>query len=109
MKSENLIGSIEKRLQGYCKVAGFHLDTRPDLYYDLVLVLEREEDSRLIRLVCKDVSNLRLEDFGGGLTQFRFLKIEDVSDQQWDRVRFRLRELEDSHFECKCFDLLIEA
>lgn len=108
MMNSNSIVPIEKRLSGFRNIRSVHLDAKPDLSYDLILILEQEESGKTLRIELRDVSDLRLESFGGGLMQFRLLKIEDVSDRQWDRVRFHISELEDAQFECSCADVAID-
>ena len=61
--------------------------------YDMTLVLSNSKDEIVI-LKCQDVSNLRVSDFGGGLTQFMCLRSQDVSERQLDRVCFQFVELE---------------
>jgi hypothetical protein len=106
--SSGVILSLQQRLREYSKVDSLHLDARADGYYDLTLVLAEESGALQLRVVFLDVSNLRIESFGGGLTQLRLLRIEDISDRQLDRIRFHVKELEDAQFECDCFDVRIK-
>lgn len=71
---------------------------------DLALDLASGEEHRasLISVVFKDVSNLSISNFGGGLTQLLLLDVEDVSTRQLDRVHLQVRELEREMLSLDC-------
>ena len=69
---------------------------------DVTLHLESPTTSKGLSLLLKEVSGLRLKEFGGGLTQLLFLVIEDVSEAQLDRINFHVKETERGTFECDC-------
>ncbi len=108
MSGKTHAGSLQQQLSGCWTVHSLYFESRPDLYYDLSLVLEKSGDR--VRVIFRDVSNLRIDDFGGGLTQLRGLKIDDISARQWDRARYSITELEDEkHFACNCFNVTVET
>jgi hypothetical protein len=74
---------------------------------DLTLQLENPSSQKAITLVLKEVANLRLNEFGGGLTQLLLLMIEDVRGLQYDRINFKVKEIERGTFECHCRDFEI--
>lgn len=102
--------SLQQQLSSYLTLHSLRVEARPDLCYDLSIVLEIDENGNRIRVIFRDVRNLRLNAFGGGLTQIRGIRVENSSARQWDRVRYHITELEDeTHFACNCFDITVEA
>jgi len=73
------------------------------------LVLELLDDDRrpTARVVAEahGVAELSTLGFGGGVTQVLCLRARDVSDQQHDRVRFVLEDLENGALSLKCEEL----
>src|SRR5258706_15909865 len=55
------------------------------------------------------VTNLSLQDFGGGLTQLMSLRVEDVSGRQWDRIAYSVTELKHESIAFLCRDVSIPA
>jgi len=53
------------------------------------------------------VSNLKLQEFGGGLTQLLYLTIEDIQEFQLDRINFRIKDVERGMLQCYCTDFEI--
>lgn len=73
------------------------------------LVLDLLDDDRrpTARVVAEahGVAEWRTLGLGGGVTQLLCLRARDVSDQQHDRVRFVLEDLENGALSLKCEDL----
>jgi hypothetical protein len=73
------------------------------------LVLELLDDDRRpkIRVVAEahGVSDWSAQGFGGGITQLLCLRARDVSDQQHDRVKFILEDIENKALSLKCEEL----
>jgi len=55
------------------------------------------------------VSNLRIEDFGGGMTQLLLLVVEDIRDKQLDRLNYQIRELERNSISFMCRTAIIKG
>lgn len=100
-------GSTSK-IRGFTQLNRLHLDGGADFEYDLLLELEDPHSGAKIEVRCAQVSNLRLSEFGGGLIQLLCLEIDDVSERQWEGVRYHLQELERDTFECHCREIIIE-
>jgi len=67
---------------------------------DLSLRLENPSNGKAVALTLNEVANLKLKEFGGGLTQLLYLVVEDVRESQLDRINFRMRDVERETFEC---------
>jgi hypothetical protein len=74
--------------------------------YELRIVLAHPSGQSLL-LSCRDVSSLRLADFGGGLTQFLAFRCKDVRLKHLDRVSFHFSELERETISFDCSDAQI--
>lgn len=48
------------------------------------------------------VSNLRIEGFGGGITQLLLLEVKDIRYKQLDRLSYEIRELEANAISFMC-------
>lgn len=94
----------EQSLRGFTNVLRLHLDAR-SRHYDLTLELGSDESGDVLRVIFTDVSNLVLSSFGGGLTQLRLLKIENLSDRQLERIRYHVSEVEDEILAFDCFGI----
>jgi hypothetical protein len=95
--------AINEALNGFANVVELSLISRGNLAsYDLTVVLANDNGDSL-RLRCNDVSNLRVSEFGGGLTQLLALRCDDVRDQQHDRVTFHFSDLERALLDFNCF------
>jgi hypothetical protein len=73
-----------------------------DYALDLVLAKGMAGSSDSVRMHCEAVSQFEVKGFGGGHTQLLYLVVEDVSDRQWDRVRFRVGDAEDDKMSFYC-------
>ncbi|GAL43569.1 MULTISPECIES: hypothetical protein [Citrobacter] len=86
-----------------------HIDIDPiTMKYNVLFSLSDNEDVvDEVSFYFYDVSNMRMEDIGGGLTQFMHLKIS-VIDVSNDRNKYKLEDVEDSKisFEFNSVDLL---
>ena len=93
---------INAAIAGYTDVVTLelHLDVLTG-FYELRLELCDANNDSLI-LSCQDVSNLRIVEFGGGLTQFLGLRCDDVRSRQIDREAFHFadHERETVNFYC---------
>jgi hypothetical protein len=73
----------------------------------LVLELLNDDRRSTARVVVEahGVTEWRTLGLGGGVTQLLCLRASDVSDQQHDRVRFVLEDLENGALSLKCEEL----
>jgi len=64
--------------------------------YDLLLVLAKDDmpESPAVAARFQTVSDLSVHAFGGGFTQLLCIFVEDVSNQQWDRIAYRVYDAE---------------
>jgi hypothetical protein len=85
VKSESIFAEITYQLTGYTSLRRLEFGQvgEPGVY-ELVLVLARGSDSQspAISARFRNVSNLAVQDFGGGLTQLLYLAVEDMSSRQ---------------------------
>ena len=101
---------IVRQLRGFTIVTDVRLTFDCSTWAsDLTVTLAADErpGADVVMLLCRGVSELTLRDFGGGLTQLLYLAIDDVRNEQLDRVRFRVREVERSNFSLACRDLSV--
>jgi hypothetical protein len=85
---------INRNLAGYTEVRQLDIQFEVETgSYELQLTLaDAQGDTRI--LSCRDISSLKMDDFGGGLTQFLVLRCDDVREMQLDRVALHFAELE---------------
>jgi hypothetical protein len=89
-------------LVGFTEVIELKLQTdRASQEYDLQLVLADGRGDTIV-LNCSGISNFRMSEFGGGLTQFLALRAEDVRSQQLDRIVFHFTDLERGTIDFTC-------
>lgn len=95
---------INAALLGFTDVRRLEFETDPvSGECDLELRLECASDTRrAIEVLLSGVADLSIGDYGGGRTQLLLLRVEDISDEQRDRVNYRVRELEHDRFACVC-------
>lgn len=82
-----------------------HLDSEEGIVkYDLFITLAESETqgAKKISVVFFDVCELRVVDFGGGLTQFMDLKVTRIDDGL-DRIRYELSDEEYEKIYCKFY------
>lgn len=72
--------------------------------YDLTMSLADGDapDSKVVKVRFVDVSDMRVEAFGGGLVQFLCLEVVDFAPHQWERVRLEVRETEHGSIRFRC-------
>ena len=100
--------ALTDRLFGYTTVI------RLEFNYDLVssvcnlfLQPENPTNGKTLTLLLKEISHLKLQEFGGGLTQLLFILVEDVRELQFDRINYHVKDVERGMFECQCRDIAI--
>ncbi len=79
--------------------------------YDLILRLSpdgKNGPSDVTLRFC-EVGQLRVNQFGEGLTQILLLNVEDLSANQLERIRYRVTELENDSIAFTCRDMSIET
>jgi hypothetical protein len=104
------IADVTHRFSGFTFVRLFRLMVDAVTgEYSLQLELSDTEHDTAHRVIAsfQDVSDLSLRSFGGGWTQFLYLGIEECSVNQWDRVRFRVRDLENEAVSFSCKHIVI--
>ena len=84
--------------RGFTIVRGLALEVDPEDCWRSNLILELSKGDAptesILRVTFRGVSQLRLQRFGGGLTQVLHLQATDISKQQLDQVSYEIRELE---------------
>jgi hypothetical protein len=95
-----------KRLaDGFSALRRAHFDCEPESgICNLALELARDEGypAEVLRIVFSDVSSLQMREMGGGLTQILCLSIEDRKEEQLDRKRYFVSELETQNISFWC-------
>ena len=94
---------INEVLKGFTNVVQLSLTLSGNMdHYDLTILLA-EDTGGTLHLSCKDVSNLQISEFGGGLTQLLALRCDDVRAQQHDRVTLHFADVERDSLNFDCF------
>ena len=75
--------------------------------YSLKLILA-DDSGNTVALRCEEVSNLRIRDFGGGLTQFLALRGRDARTNQIDKVNLHFSDLERGAIALDCRSASLE-
>ncbi len=103
------LDELKRALLKHTCVRSLHLDMdSKTCKYDLLLTLSVDEKGKdELTLYFYDIHALKLNDFGGGLSQFLHLTIRKL-ENGYDRVRYFIEELEHSSvlFQCNSFDVL---
>jgi hypothetical protein len=97
--------------RGFTAIRQLHFECEPESgICTLVLELARDEtfSADIVRLVFSDVSRLQVRGMGGGLTQVLCLSIEDRKQDQLDRMRFFVSELENQNISFHCSRFVVE-
>jgi hypothetical protein len=68
---------INNAIESFTDVVELRISSSAGRGYELTLMLANT-DRAVAKLECSDVSNLRIAEFGGGLTQLLCLRAEDV-------------------------------
>jgi hypothetical protein len=104
------IDELNRRLAGFTDVMEMALRWNyASCGYDLSIVLSHQIDARTLTLRCSNVSQLRLSDFGGGITQFLGLQGEDVTAHQLEIIRFRFVDSEYREIEFACAEATLDT
>lgn len=73
---------------------------------DCTVQLEMADDlrrsARRVALKFAGVSGLELREWGGGFTQLMCLHVDDLRSKQWDRISYRVVDLEHGRLEFLC-------
>ena len=69
------------------------IDFDNDKYNLLLKLAKSERGNASCSIIFYDVSNLKIKDFGGGLTQFMHAKIQKT-ESGYDRAKYIFEELE---------------
>ena len=72
------------------------------------LVRDDSERAEAVRATFEGVSNLSAQNLGGGLTQLLYLVVEDIKDQQLDRLRYSVCEAERDSIRFLCRTVAVE-
>jgi hypothetical protein len=103
------LDELKRALLKHTCVQSFHLDLdSKTCKYDLLLTLSVDEKKKdELTLYFYDIHALKLNDFGGGLSQFLHLTIRKI-ETGYDRLKYSVEELEHSSivFQCDSFDVL---
>jgi hypothetical protein len=93
---------ITEQLRGFGNVLSLKLQFDGVLGYDLELLLADDAEQQCRLLLCKDVSLLSIENFGGGLHQLRALQATDLRSQQLDRIKLSFYDKASENFSFSC-------
>jgi hypothetical protein len=97
--------------RGFTALRQLHFECEPESgICTLVLELARDEtfSADIVRPVFSDVSRLQVRGIGGGLPQVFLLSIEDRKEDQLDRMRFFVSELENENISFHCTRFVVE-
>ena len=72
------------------------------------LATDERPGSKAISMKFVGVSNLKLGEIGGGISQFCRLDVVDIRDKQWDRLNYRVWDYETERIEFMCRSFEIE-
>jgi hypothetical protein len=104
------IEAINNLLSGRTDLLGMRLSWNPlPARYEAVLSLAAPGDPRShINVLFIGLAGLRLREVGQGVAQLMCLRVGDVSDRRWDRVKYEVEDLEHDrlHFYCHQIEVL---
>ena len=92
MSESTDIGAINKALKNATELLAFNLHLSGNTY-ELKLTVGRKRVPAAT-LLCRDVQNLELNPTGDGFDQLLHLQVEDLREDNLDRIHFSLEELE---------------
>jgi hypothetical protein len=95
---------INDALAGFTDVVELSLTIDPASSKYLLTIKLADQRFRSIVLRCADASALKLNAFGGGLTQFLQLRCLDVSSEQLDRVTLHFSDDDGKAIAFNCAD-----
>lgn len=96
---------------GFTFVRSFVLATDPasgDCTLTLHLAEDTDDSSPAVTVEFEGVTRLTLADVAGGHWQICCLAVEDISDQQLDRLNHRIVDLEDGRLEFLCWRYAVQ-
>jgi hypothetical protein len=67
----------------------------------MTLVLANR-NAQNVELICEDVAQLNLKEFGGGVSQFLRFEVYDIRDRQLDRLKLTFQEIETGNVSFVC-------
>ncbi|MEZ6009896.1 MAG: hypothetical protein R3F05_19355 [Planctomycetota bacterium] len=77
--------------------------------HDLIMLLASEpEQPASVACTAQLVQGLTISMGGGGHYQLGWLRVRDVADRQWDRVRVRVEDVEEGRLAFSCLALSVE-
>jgi hypothetical protein len=78
------------------------MDDTPILVLNIELRPKSFQDSQRLLLMFFDVSGLKLTPPDMSLLQFMDIEISSIREQQWEKIRYTVREIEDDAIEFRC-------
>jgi hypothetical protein len=75
----------------------------------LRLVASTDAGARSVVVEFRDVSELRLKEFGLGWNQITWLEIEDVRAHQLDRIKYRVTDFEEDAISFSCCSFALKS
>jgi hypothetical protein len=92
------------------KTMNFESDMDSEIYecrLKIVLCKDEKNSEDDIELIFFGVSNLKLDEIGGGISQFCRLDVTDIREKQWDRLNYYVfdHETEKISFYCRDFEI----
>jgi hypothetical protein len=104
--------NLTEKLRGYTDVAQMNFITElPSGISSLTLQMRKPSPNSHSEIFVRfsNVSKLTIKDLGGGISQFLLLTIDDISDDQLDRINFRVHELEEDSISFFCQSIAFES
>lgn len=68
-----------------------------------------EKEIYRVTMVFENVSNLKLNDFGGGLVQIMGFDIHFIGDRGWEGINYEVEDYEDDRISFNCSDVLVQS
>lgn len=106
------VEELNRLLWGLTCVSAFSFTTEAtsgDCTVRLEMTDDLERSTRRVALTFEGVSGLALRDWGGGRTQLMCLQVEDLRSKQWDRIAYRVVDLEHGRLEFLCKSIAATA
>ncbi len=99
--------------RGYTIIREMHFETDMNSeFYEsslrIVLCKDEKNPEDDIKIVFYGVSNLKVGEIGGGVSQLCHLDIADITNNQWDRLHYYIFDNETEKISFYCRDLEIE-
>jgi hypothetical protein len=93
------------------KVINFESDMDSEIYecrLKIVLCKDEQSPEDDIKLTFFGVSNLKLGEIGGGISQLCRLDVADIREKQWDRLHYYVFNYETKKISFYCRDFEVE-